>query len=159
MTKSKTKGVNLNAAEKRAQALMLREAGLTFQQIGRQIECSTTRAYQYVADELKRLADQASDSAESIRQLELERLDRMTTGIWTKAKTGDLRSIDRMIKIIEQRSKLLGLYAPTKLAATNKDGDDAQGGVFVVPAPAASVDEWLEQAAQYHATKKPTADE
>lgn len=154
MGKIKTKPIHISAAEKRAQALMLREAGLTFQQIARQIECSTTRAHQYVKDELKRLADQAAESADSIRQLELERLDRMTTGIWSKAKSGDLRSIDRMVKIIEQRSKLLGLYAPTKLAATNKDGDeDAPQGVFMVPAPAASVEDWLQQVSDYNATK------
>ncbi len=49
------------------------------------------------------------EPAENLRQLELERLDAMLTAIWPQALNGYLGAIDRVLKIIERRSKLLGL--------------------------------------------------
>ena len=61
--------------------------------------------------------------AEELRQLEEERLDRMQAGIWSTAIQGHLGSIDRVLKIMDLRARLLGLYAPVKQSQTTPDGD------------------------------------
>lgn len=148
-SKTKTSAMRIKAAEGKAMALTLREAGLTYDQIAKQIGCTLQRAHQYVTSHLQELAKQADKAGGALLQMELERLDRIQSGIWVKAKGGDLRAVDRVIRIIEVRCKLLGINAPVKIAATTADGEDAPRGVVVVPAPAGSIEEWLEQADQW----------
>jgi hypothetical protein len=56
------------------------------------------------------------EPAESVRKLEVERLDRLMLGVWTRAVGGESESIDRVLKIMDRRSKLLGLAAPTAMS-------------------------------------------
>ena len=64
----------------------------------------------------------------------------------TGGQYGDPRYMNTLVSIIEQRCKLMGLNAPQKISATNPQGDEERPlGVVVVPAPAGSVDEWLQQ--------------
>ncbi|NWO06854.1 MAG: hypothetical protein HLX50_14515 [Alteromonadaceae bacterium] len=77
------------------------------------------------------------------REEQLARLDLMEASLWREwerscgipeakkskksdlpPQTGDPRYMTVMLNIIERRSKLLGLDAPTKLAPTNPDGDE-----------------------------------
>jgi hypothetical protein len=51
-----------------------------------------------------------TESVEQARALELLRLDEiMNGGVWQRAKDGDLGAIDRVLKIMERRARLLGL--------------------------------------------------
>jgi hypothetical protein len=52
------------------------------------------------------------DDAKSIRDLECVRLDDMLAAIYQGALAGDLASVDRVLKIIELRAKLLGTNSP-----------------------------------------------
>ena len=142
---TKTAGQRISAAEKRKTSVQLREAGLTFKEIANQVGVSTARAHQYVEQELDQLNQKASESAETLRRLEAERLDRATTGIWAHVKRGDYKAIDRLIKIMERRARLFGLDGPTKVATTDQEGNDAPARVVLVPAPAGSVEEWVQQ--------------
>ena len=143
---SKTSGERLTAAQRRSQALALRRQGETLKTIAGELGCGVTRVHQYVAAELQKLNEQAGEDARLMRKLEAERLDRATTGIWPKVIRGDLLAIDRLIKIMERRAKLFGLDGPTKTAATDNYGDNPpRGGVVLVPAPAGSVEEWVQQ--------------
>ena len=54
-------------------------------------------------------------AAEEIRCLELSRLDEMQTAIWQDCMDGKLTAIDRVLKIMERRSRLVGLDAPERL--------------------------------------------
>lgn len=65
--------------------------------------------------------------------LELGRLDTALKAIWDDVRKGDLRAIDRMVKIMERRAKLLGLDAPAKqeqvgeiILRVKRDGGDFQ---------------------------------
>jgi len=49
------------------------------------------------------------ENAEQLRRLELERLDVFFEGVYPKAIEGDLRAIDIAVRIMQRRSKLLGL--------------------------------------------------
>lgn len=52
-----------------------------------------------------------AETARAVRELELQRLDRILRAIWGKAKRGDLLAIDRVLKIMDRRSAYLGLDA------------------------------------------------
>jgi len=47
-----------------------------------------------------------------IKDLELERLDSLTLGVYPLAKKGEANAVDAMLKIMVRRSKYLGLDAP-----------------------------------------------
>lgn len=119
----KTSADRFTAAERRAQAVELRMEGRTFDRIGAELGISRQRAYQLVSGALGKLQRETLDRVEEALALELERLDALQLAIYEKATAGDLRAIDRMLKIMERRAKLLGLDAPQKVAPTNPEGD------------------------------------
>ncbi len=49
------------------------------------------------------------ESTETVRRLELERLDSMLTGLWPKARRGDAAVVNRVLRIMEHRAQILGL--------------------------------------------------
>lgn len=51
-------------------------------------------------------------NAEAIVAEELASLEEMQRSLWDKAVEGHLQTVDRVLKIMEHRAKLLGLYAP-----------------------------------------------
>lgn len=53
---------------------------------------------------------------------DLERLRRMLLGVWDKAIQGELGPLDRVIKILERRAKMLGLDAPVKAEVSGPGG-------------------------------------
>jgi hypothetical protein len=50
-----------------------------------------------------------------VRDLELQRLDALYLKAWEAVEEGDLPSIDRCLRIMERRAKLLGLDAAEKI--------------------------------------------
>lgn len=99
-------------AQRRTEALSLRMAGLTYQQIGERLGISPDGARDLVQRTLHRAEMR---SVESLRELENTRLDRIQAGLWTKALEGDVQAVDAILRISAQRAKLNGLYAPSKL--------------------------------------------
>lgn len=114
-TKGKTKdGKNESTlAEQRRKALELRKAGAGYEDISRKLGLAGPgSAYKIVQTALK---NTYREPADDVRKLELERLDRLTLALWTRSKNGDEIAIDRVLKIMDRRAKLLGLDAPTKI--------------------------------------------
>jgi DNA-binding transcriptional MerR regulator len=108
----------INIIERRDQALQLRRAGLSIRAIALRLDVDPSTIH----DDLKLMLAEAlkenTNNAEQLRTLELERLDGMLLSIQGQALKGDLKAIDRALRISEQRSKLLGLYAPINQAHT-----------------------------------------
>lgn len=96
------------AAEKRKEALDLRRAGWSFDDIARQVgytnKGSAHRAVKQALQDITR------ESATELLELELLRLDDMLAGLYDSARNGDNFSVDRALKIMDQRARLLGLY-------------------------------------------------
>jgi ribosomal protein L15E len=103
-------------AERRAEALAYRLQGLTFAQIGQKMGYSAERACRVVNQELEARRQEAAETADSIRELEVMRLDELQQGIYVAGKGGAVTAIDRLLKIMERRARLLGLDAPTRTA-------------------------------------------
>ncbi|WP_280244948.1 MULTISPECIES: helix-turn-helix domain-containing protein [Nocardia] len=94
--------------ERMARALKLRKSGATYRQIGEQLGVSISTAHEYVRDAL---AEVTKEPAETVLALELERLDGMLLGIAKQANSGDLKAIDRALRIMVRRDRLTGLDA------------------------------------------------
>lgn len=54
----------------------------------------------------------ASTNSDALVSEELASLDTLQAKLWGKALNGDTAMVDRVIRIMEHRAKLLGLYAP-----------------------------------------------
>ena len=52
------------------------------------------------------------------RNIELQRLQDMHRAVWMDAITGDQDAIATVLKLMERRTKLLGLDSPTKMSST-----------------------------------------
>ena len=103
--------------EKKAEALRLRRYGLGYAQIAEKLGCAQSTAYSYVVDALTETCNTMREDAEVIREMELERLDAMFMSQYSKALKGDDRAVNACLKIMERRTKFLGLdIANTNIA-------------------------------------------
>ncbi len=124
------------AAERRKQALELRKSGATYQVIADQLGYKTRdSARKAIYSALK---DITRESAEDVRTLEIARLDALMLALWPKARQGNETSVDRILRIMERRAKLIGLDSPTKIAPTTPDGQ----GEWIGKADSDLVDEF-----------------
>ena len=130
-TESKTSPRKMRAKEREVEALNLRKSGATYDQIGKALGITTQGAYRAIIRSLNRLNEQNRESADELRRLEVERLDRMLAAIWGQVLNGNQGAVDRAIKIGERRAKLLGLDAPTRADITSNN--DKITPIGVVP--------------------------
>jgi hypothetical protein len=104
---SPTSTFRLAAAEKQLKVLELRRAGRTFaaiaEQLGYSSESGARRAFTAA------LARVIKQPAEHMRQLLLMRYEACLKAIYPKAIAGDLRAIDRLLRINQQIAALCGL--------------------------------------------------
>lgn len=121
MAENETASRRAQAAEHEKAAFALRIAGATYAQIGAQLGVTRQAAYKMVARVLERTRNDADTGANELRRLETERLDALQVALWGLASKGDAGAIDRILKIMERRARLLGLDAPTR-------GDVTSGG-------------------------------
>lgn len=107
-------GPRENAAEKQVEALKLRQVGHTYRVIGEKLGISAKTAHNYVTDALKELAELSHHEAESLRVLEMSRLDEYMLILGPRILAGDMNAILTAIKINESRRKLMGIDMPTR---------------------------------------------
>ena len=104
------------ATERRLIALELRKAGATYQKIAEHLGVPLTTAAYYVTSAMRALV---AEPARELRDLEVARLDDMLLSVWPQVRQGNLGAIDRVLRIMERRAKLLGLDAPTRVNVTD----------------------------------------
>jgi hypothetical protein len=113
MPKRKTKQLGskekIESIEKRTQAMKLRLGGATYREIGAVLGISMQRAHQIVTGEVQKSVDELGETRDEARQLEVDRLDALLMGVWTKAQRGNLQAVDRVLRIGDRRARLLGL--------------------------------------------------
>jgi|SRR5690625_3048366 len=97
---------------RRVKAISLALAGLSYAQIGEQLEISETGARNLVMRTLTQAENQAVDER---RAVENTRLDRAQAAIWSQVLEGDHKAISSFLRISDQRAKINGLYAPTNV--------------------------------------------
>ena len=110
----------VKAYERQKEALSLRLVGLSYDAIAERLEfANRSGAFRAVQAALKKTLQEPADE---LRTLELERLDSMLLPMMAQAKKGNQGAVDRVLRIMERRAKLLGLDAPTKQEITGSDG-------------------------------------
>jgi len=115
-TAAKTSVRRIKTTEKTLKALTLRKKGFNYTEIGEELGCARQTACRYVLSELEILADKCREEAEHVRALELQRLDDLYTKAWDLVDAGGSETaIDRCLRIMERRAKLLGLDAAQKV--------------------------------------------
>lgn len=111
---SKSSQRRLLGKERQKQALDLRKSGATYDAIGQALGISTQGAYKAVIRALDSLNAKISEGAEQLRRLELERLDRLFLAVYPAAISGSFEAVDRALKVMARRARLLGLDAIEK---------------------------------------------
>jgi Ni,Fe-hydrogenase III large subunit len=110
----------VKAYERQKEALSLRLVGLSYDAIAERLGfANRSGSFRAVQAALKKTLQEPADE---LRTLELERLDSMLLPLMAQAKKGNQGAVDRVLRIMERRAKLLGLDAPTKQEVTGKDG-------------------------------------
>lgn len=116
--------------EAQAKALELRRAGRSYSEIAAALGASKGFAHKLVHQGLADAREAIAGSADALRAEEASRLDALLTATWPDARRGNLSAVDRVLKIMERRAKLLGLDAPERREI---------GGPHGAPIPVAGV--------------------
>jgi hypothetical protein len=88
--------------------LSLRRAGVKFDAIGANLNITTEEAAALCEAAL------ANANPEVSAALEADRLDRLHMAVWPAAQGGDLKAVDAVLKISEQRTKVLADPRPNE---------------------------------------------
>lgn len=110
------------------QVLELRMSGLSWAYIARELNLSESAVRRCYAHALDLSAH--PDLAE-LRDVEALRLDRLQLAAWPQALRGDLPSIDRVLRIMERRARLLGLDHSDGVAERQMRLNEQTGGMVV----------------------------
>lgn len=110
MRESSTSSRRIRAAIREAEALSLRLAGYSYGEIASELGYANgSGAHKAVMRALEKL--HPIEKAEKLRRIEAARLDRLWRRLWAKLEEGDLSVVDRLLRIMERRARLLGLDA------------------------------------------------
>ena len=110
--------------ERQKECLELRTQGMTYRQIAefmmqKGIELPSTWDERYVWRDvntaISKLQREINESSKFVVALELQRLDQLLLVAMNLATGGDLRAIDRVLKIMDRRSQYLGLDTPKQV--------------------------------------------
>jgi hypothetical protein len=136
---SPTNRRRVKAAERRAAAVELRVAGLTFDAIGKQLGITRQSVQKHLDAVLDAHAATISEHTDRLRALESHRLDVAAAAIWPRVLAADVRAQDTYLRNRARHAALLGLdLKPPDVTI------DATSQVIVLPAwgehPAQAVD-------------------
>jgi len=111
---------NIEHLDKQFKALNLRRAAHTYEEIGEIMGCSMGTAYRYVSEAMKFIKSKIGESAEEVRQIELDKLARLE-GKLHRAIDLDppneelVKLIGQCVKVSESMRKLTGMDAPMEV--------------------------------------------
>jgi hypothetical protein len=132
---SHTSAARIELRRKQAGALNLRAQGYSYEQISLHTKRPMNTIYRWVSEAMDRLI---KEPAEQVLRLELGRLDDLQSTCYQSAHHGDLGAIHMMLRIQDQRCRLLGLYPKEPTVNLNMVGEPQPLQVtFVVPSPKA----------------------
>ncbi len=122
----KTSATRLQAQQLRREVLELRLGGATITVICERLGIGRATAMRHLTKAMAEAQEQMAAPAGELRAIELQRLERMWTPVYTRAIRGDLDHVDRALKISERRAKITGIDAPTKVESSGPGGGPIQ---------------------------------
>ena len=131
MAHSKSGRMKINAAERRIKSIEMRKKGHTLTEIGDALGVTATTINNDIKFMLKEYNERSTEQIEQMRALENARIEHLIKSIWDEAigddvlkkynddglveyTSGQLKSMDRVIKLLERKAKLNGLDIPSK---------------------------------------------
>lgn len=122
--------LKLETQQRRAKVAALITSRATYRQMADTLGVSLGT----IAGDVKLLVKQwAREQSPEDRQkwltIEVEKLGQMEFALANDCRHGNQGAIDRALRIMERRARLLGLDAPTKIAPTTPDGMNPYEGV------------------------------
>ncbi len=125
------KARQIEIAERRQKATQMRLAGMSMQMIADQLGYAGPGAVSKDLTRAMRAAAKAQQlNSEELLQIEVDRLDRMMAGLWSKAITGDTKAVEVVEKIIYRRCQLLGLDLINRNGVQDGDVVSLLGALF-----------------------------
>ncbi len=107
---ARTTPTAIERRERDTKCVQLRRAGVDWASIAQQLGyASAGHAHKQFMAFMK---DYPREDAVAARELEADRYDQLQRAIWKKCLSGDTWAIDRVLKIMDQRERLLGLNLP-----------------------------------------------
>ncbi len=124
-----TSAKEIARVERRAQAVELRIQGWGYEAIARALvpPCSTATAYNLVEEAL---SERQTPLVEKYRQITLERLEALLTGVMPAAMQGDLAAVQSALSIIKDQRQITGMDSPMTFRAGKRD-DESTDSVAV----------------------------
>ena len=110
----------ITSKQRREKCLELRIGGASKRAIAREVGISDRQVGRLLDDAIDTLNKSCNEKAEHVKRIELERLDKMTLALFTNRNSP--RVTDSLLRIMEQRAKLLGLYEPEKKELSGPNG-------------------------------------
>jgi hypothetical protein len=125
----------IKTAERRRLIVELRQQGLEWKTIVQRVReqftadqlpngFDTRYAYKDLVRALKAAEADLQESARTMLQLELDRLNKLQAGLWPSALQGDTDAIRTALKLMERRAKYMGLDEPDEIRARMDVGMD-----------------------------------
>jgi hypothetical protein len=116
----------IDVAMRKRDALEFRARGMTYREVHQALimkygkdalpdSYDERNCYADVQDELSKITLVNPESAKMMRMLMAERLDKMMLVIFNEALGGNLKAVDRVLKIEDFRARLFGLYEPSRV--------------------------------------------
>lgn len=97
------------------EVLNLRKRALPYEVIADLLGIDPEEAKELGKQAIRGLAGDEMADIELAKRLQLEQLDEMIAGIYPKATGGMFEAIDRVVKLLDAKAKILGLNAPTRI--------------------------------------------
>ena len=120
---AKTAPSKIPAAARREKALELRAKGMSIRAIAGKLGVSKSQVQRDIVKELQAAAEERKKIAGLIIDLELAKLDELEQEAWKHIAAGELSAIDRVLRSMERRAKLLGLDKTGEAGDTGSLGD------------------------------------
>lgn len=120
---AKTAPTKVPAATRRERALELRALGRSIRSIADELKISKSQVQRDIEKELQAAAEGRKKIAGLIIDLELAKLDALEEKAWKHITDGELSAIDRVLRSMERRAKLLGLDKTGEGGDTGSLGD------------------------------------
>jgi len=94
-----------------AQAFELRKQGCDYNAIGLMLGISHNTAFKYCDQVLNQMKEEITETAESVRAIEIARLDAIVEAHWPMRSVA--KSAEVIMKTMERRARYIGLDAPS----------------------------------------------
>ncbi|MGI8722602.1 MAG: hypothetical protein ACR2JG_10270 [Geodermatophilaceae bacterium] len=118
------------ASWRKTRAVELRATGMSYAQIAAEVGYANRGTVHSVV--IQALQGREAESVDLLRQVELDRLNAVHAALWPKAMAGDVDAVTALLRVIEARCRLLGLYGGPRTKDSGDGWDNCQGPATVV---------------------------